>query len=97
MAGTTLRPLFLLHKPVREEDTVENHMEEEEDRSHGEQEATVGDTGGRVCPTKVKWVQGETQMQWMWTKEREETEPTMCAGSGTIWPKIVGIGRKRGE
>jgi len=72
-------------------------MEEEEDRSHRERETTVGDTRGQVRPTKVKRVQGETQIQWMWTKEGKETRLAMCAESGAIWPKIVGIGGKRGE
>jgi len=42
-----------------------------------------------VCPVKIKWVQEETQMQWMWTKKEEETELAMCAESGAIWPKIA--------
>jgi len=46
-----------------ERDMEEDYMEKEEDRSHGEQETTVEDTGGQVCLVKVKQVQGETQMQ----------------------------------
>jgi len=42
-----------------EEDCVEG----EENRLHREQKTTVGDIGDQVCPVKVKWVQGETQMQ----------------------------------
>jgi len=33
----------------------------------------------------------------MWTKEGKETRLAMCAGSGAIWPKTVGIGGKREE
>jgi len=39
---------------------------------------------------KVKWVQGETQIQWMWTGEEEGTEHAMYVGSGAIWPKTAG-------
>jgi len=35
-------------------------------------------------------------MQWMWTKEEEETELAMCAESGAIWPKIAGRDERRG-
>jgi len=68
----------------QEEDMGEDHMEEEEDKSCRGLETTVIDTGGRVCPVKIKQVQGETQMQWMWTKEGEETELVICAESGAI-------------
>jgi len=36
-------------------------------------------------------------MQWMWTREGEETELAMCAENRAIWPKIAGKdGRRRG-
>ena len=31
-------------------------MEEEEGKSHREQKTIVENTGGQVCPVKVKWV-----------------------------------------
>jgi len=42
-----------------------DHIEKEEDKSHGGPETPVEDTRGQVCPAKVKQVQGETQTQWM--------------------------------
>jgi len=48
-----------------------------------------------VYPAKIKWVQEETQMQWIWTKEGEEIGPAMCVKSRAIWPKIAGKGGKR--
>jgi len=38
----------------QEEDIGEDHMEKEEDKSHRELEITVEDTGGQVCPAKIK-------------------------------------------
>jgi len=38
----------------QEEDIGENHMEKEEDKSRGELEITVEDTGGQVCLAKIK-------------------------------------------
>jgi len=49
------------------ENMGEDCMEEEEDKLHREPETTVEDTEGQVYPVKIKQVQGETQMQWMWT------------------------------
>jgi len=49
----------------QEKDMGEDHMEEEEDKSHRALEIIVGDIEGQVCPVKIKWVQGETQIQWM--------------------------------
>jgi len=72
-------------------------MKEEEDKSHRGLETTVENTRGQICPVKTKWVQRETQMQWMWTKTGEKTELAICAESGTIWPKIVRRDGKRGE
>jgi len=76
---------------------VTDHMEEEENKSRREPETTVEDTGGWVCPAKIKQVQGATQVQWIWTKEEEKTEPAICAGSGAIWSKIARRNGRRGE
>jgi len=66
------------------EDMEEDHTEEKEDRLHKEQEITVGNTRGQVCSVKVKWVQEETQMQWMWIKEEKRIEFTTYIESRTI-------------
>ena len=71
-------------------------MEEEENKSCGELETTVKHIGDQVGPAKIRQVQGETQMQWMWTKKGEEIGPAMCVGSRAIWPKIAGKDGKRG-
>jgi len=34
----------------------EDCMEEEKGKSHREQETIVENTGGQVCPVKVKWI-----------------------------------------
>ena len=56
-------------------------MEEEEDKSCEELEITVEDIRGRVYLAKIKQIQEETQMQWMWTKEEKKTELVTCVES----------------
>ena len=50
----------------------------------------------RSIEGKFKWVQGETQMQWTWIEEEKEIGHAMYAGSGAIWPKIVGKDTREG-
>ena len=38
---------------------------------------------------EVKWVQGETQMQWIWIGEEEEIGHATYVESRAIWPKIT--------
>jgi len=44
-------------------DIVEDCMGERKGKLHREQEAAIEVIGGQVYPPKIKWVQGETQMQ----------------------------------
>jgi len=61
----------------------ENHMEEE-----GNTEKEVVET--QLIEGELKWVQGETQMQWTWIEKEEEIGRAMCMENGAIWPKIAG-------
>jgi len=51
----------------------------------------------QVCQTKkeIKWVQEETQMQWMLIEEEKKIGHAMCMKNGAIWPKITMIDEKR--
>jgi len=80
----------------QEEDMEEDCMEEEGGRLYGELETTVENTRDQVCPAKIKWVQGKTQIQWIWTKEKKEIGLVMCVESGAIWPEIARKDGKRG-
>ena len=39
---------------------------------------------------ELKWVQGETQTQWIWIKEEKEIGHATCVENRAIWPKIAG-------
>jgi len=55
----------------------------------------VEDTKGLACLVKIRWVQGEIQMQWRLIEREKETGHVMYMGSGAIRPKIVGKDRRR--
>jgi len=57
----------------------------------------VEDIRGQVCSAKIRQVQGETQMQWIWTKEGKKIEPAMCVGSGLYGQKLLGKVEKKEE
>ena len=87
-----------MHSPeeAMEEDCMEEDcIGEEGGKQHREQEeGTEEKKEIRPIEGKLKWVQGETQMQWIQTEEEEGTGHAMYVGSGAIWPKIVGKGIK---
>jgi len=78
------------------EDIGEDHMEEEEDKSCGEPETTMEDTGGQVCPAKIKRVQGETQMQWTGQRKGRRQNLLCVWKVGPYGQKILGK-MKEGE
>jgi len=40
----------------------------------------------------IKWVHGETQMQWISIEEEERIGRVITVGSLAIWPETVGKG-----